>query len=114
MMPLPKRRRLLANRVPQRTPVPARAHSWLESLAKLVTVIGGVIAAVIALRTYDRSVDQSARELEWKRAEQARSIVDAMLKDEGWQAMTMLDWREGRLYEISPKKRVRIQPTDVP
>ena len=26
----------------------------------------------------------------------------------------MLDWREGRLYEISPKKNARIRPKDVP
>ena len=36
-----------------------------------------------------------------------------MLKDEGWDAMTMLDWEEGRIYETAPGMKVRILPTDV-
>ena len=37
-----------------------------------------------------------------------------MMADEGWQAMTMLDWEEGRDYEITPGTRVHILPRDVP
>ena len=37
----------------------------------------------------------------------ARTMVNTMLKDEGWQAMTMLDWPEGRIYEIAPGTKVR-------
>ena len=44
----------------------------------------------------------------------ARTLITAMMKDEGWQAMTMLDWEEGRDYEITPGTKVRILPRDVP
>ena len=44
----------------------------------------------------------------------ARTMINAMIEDVGWQAMTMLDWEEGRTYEIAPGTTVRIQPKDVP
>jgi len=59
-------------------------------------------------------VSQSIRELEWKQADMARTLINGMMNDEGWQAMTMLDWEEGRDYEISPGTRVHIFPRDVP
>ena len=43
----------------------------------------------------------------------ARTIVNGMLNDKGWDAMTMLDWEEGRTYEIAPGTKVRILPADV-
>ena len=42
------------------------------------------------------------------------NIVNSMMADDGWQAMTMLDWEEGRIYEIAPGIKVRILPRDVP
>jgi hypothetical protein len=59
-------------------------------------------------------VTQTIRELEWKQADMARTLVNNMIKDEGWQAMTMLDWEEGRSYEIAPGTKVHILPRDVP
>ena len=44
----------------------------------------------------------------------ARTMINAVMADEGWQAMTMLDWEEGRTYEIAPGMTVRIFPRDVP
>ena len=44
----------------------------------------------------------------------ARTLINGMMADEGWQAMTMLDWEEGRTYEIAPGTTVRILPRDVP
>ncbi len=44
----------------------------------------------------------------------ARTLVNGMLRDESWQAMAMLDWEEGRTYEIAPGTKVRILPHDVP
>jgi hypothetical protein len=44
----------------------------------------------------------------------ARTLVNGVMADEGWQAMTMLDWEEGRDYELAPGKRVHIVPVDVP
>jgi hypothetical protein len=43
----------------------------------------------------------------------ARTIISGMLNDEGWDAMSMLDWEEGRTYEIAPGTKVRILPSDV-
>ena len=44
----------------------------------------------------------------------ARTIINGMMSDQGWDAMTMLDWEEGRTYESRPGTRVRILPPDVP
>ena len=44
----------------------------------------------------------------------ARTVINGMMADEGWQAMTMLDWEEGRDYEDTPGTRVHIFPRDVP
>ena len=87
--------------------------SRLESIAKYGTIIGALVAATVGIGQCRRGVAQSVRELEWKQAEMARTIVDVMLKDEGWDAMSMLDWEEGRIYEIAPGMKVRILPTDV-
>ena len=37
-----------------------------------------------------------------------------LISPEGWQAMTMLDWEEGRTYGIAPGICVRVFPQDVP
>jgi hypothetical protein len=87
--------------------------SRLESIAKYGTIIGALVAATVGIGQCRRGVAQSVKELEWKQAEMARTIVDVMLKDEGWDAMSMLDWEEGRIYEITPGMNVRILPTDV-
>jgi hypothetical protein len=68
----------------------------------------------VGIGQYRRGVSQSMRELGWRQADMARTMINAMMKDEGWQAMTMLDWEEGRTYEIAPGTIVRILPKDVP
>jgi hypothetical protein len=85
----------------------------LESFAKYAAIVSALVAASVGIGQFRRGVSQSVRELEWKQAEMARTIVDLMLKDEGWDAMSMLDWEEGRIYEISPGMKVLILPTDV-
>ena len=88
--------------------------SRLESIWRYATIVSALVAAVVGIGQYRRGVSQSIRELEWRQAEMARTLVNAMMNDEGWQAMTMLDWEEGRTYEIAPGMRVRILPRDVP
>jgi len=87
--------------------------SRFENIAKYGAIIGALVAAAIGIGQYQRAVGQSVRELEWKQAEMARTIVALMLKDEGWDAMAMLDWQEGRTFEIAPGTKVRILPADV-
>ena len=87
--------------------------SRFDSIAKYGAIIGALVAAAIGIGQYQRAVTQSVRELEWKQAEMARTIIGVMLKDEGWDAMSMLDWEEGRIYEIAPGTKVRILPADV-
>ena len=38
----------------------------------------------------------------------ARTMINGMMRDESWQAMTMLAWAEGRTYEIEPGTTVEI------
>ena len=85
----------------------------LETFAKYAAVVSALVAANVGIAQFRRGVSQSVRELEWKQAEMARTIINSMLDDEGWDAMSMLDWEEGRTYEIAPGTKVRILPADV-
>ena len=85
----------------------------LETFAKYAAIVSAIVAASVGIGQFRRGVSQSVRELEWKQAEMARTIVNGMLNDEGWDAMSMLDWAEGRTYEIAPGTKVRILPADV-
>ena len=72
--------------------------SRLEWIGKYVAILSALVAASIGIAQFRRSVAQSERELEWKQAEMARTLTNAMMTDEGWQAVTMLDFVEGRTY----------------
>jgi hypothetical protein len=86
----------------------------LEWLGKYAAIVSALVAATVGIGQYRRGVSQSMRELEWKQADMARTMINGMMHDESWQAMTMLDWEEGRTYEIAPGTVVRILPKDVP
>jgi hypothetical protein len=86
----------------------------LEWIGKYAAVISALVAASIGIAQYRRAVSQSVRELEWKQAEMARTLINGLMNDESWQAMTMLDWEEGRDYEVTPGTKVHILPRDVP
>ena len=86
----------------------------LEWIAKYAAIISALVAATVGIANFRRGVSQSMRELEWRQADMARTMINAMINHEGWQAMTMLDWEEGRTYEIAPGMTVRILPQDVP
>ena len=86
----------------------------LEWIGKYAAIISALVAATVGIGQYRRGVSQSMRELEWKQADMARTMINGMMKDEGWQAMTMLDWEEGRTYEIAPGTNVHILPADIP
>ncbi len=86
----------------------------LEWIGKYAAILSALVAATVGIGQYRRGVSQSMRELEWKQADMARTMINGMMKDDGWQAMTMLDWEEGRDYEVAPGTRVHILPRDVP
>ena len=85
----------------------------LETFAKYAAVVSALVAASVGIGQFRWGVSQSVRELEWKQAEMARTIINSMLDDDGWDAMSMLDWAEGRIFEIAPGTKVRILPADV-
>ena len=86
----------------------------LEWIGKYAAILSALVAMAVGIGQYRRGVSQSMRELEWRQADMARTMINAMMNDQGWQAMTMLDWEEGRTYEIAPGTIVRILPKDVP
>jgi hypothetical protein len=86
----------------------------LEWIGKYAAILSAIVAMAVGIGQYRRGVSQSIRELEWRQADMARTLVNDMMNDEGWQAMTMLDWEEGRTYEIAPGKSVHVLPGDVP
>ena len=85
----------------------------LEWIGKYAAIFSALVAASIGIAQFRRSVAQSEWGLEWKQAEMARTLTNAMMNDEGWEAVTMLDFVEGRTYEIGPDTKVHIRPTDV-
>ena len=68
----------------------------LEWIAKYAAILSALVAMAVGIGQYRRGVSQSIRELEWRQADMARTMINGMMNDEGWQAMTMLDWEEGR------------------
>lgn len=86
----------------------------LEWIGKYAAIISALVAATVGIAQFRRGVSQSIKELEWKQAEMAQTLVKGMMADDGWQAMTMLDWDEGRTYELSTGTKVHIVPRDVP
>ena len=86
----------------------------IEWIGKYAAIISALVAATVGIGQFRRGVSQSIRELEWKQADMARTVINGMIKDDGWQAMTMLDWEEGRTYELAPGAKVHIFPRDVP
>ncbi len=91
-------------------PNPAR----LEWIGKYTAIFSALVAMAVGIGQYRRGVSQSIRELEWRQADMARTMINGLMNDAGWQAMTMLDWEEGRDYEVTPGTRVHILPRDVP
>ena len=87
--------------------------SIAETITKNAAVIGGLVTAIVAVVQLARGVSQSVREFEWKQAEQGRALTRTMVTDPGWDAMTMLDFSEGRTYEIAADTKVVIRPSDV-
>ena len=83
----------------------------LEWIGKYAAILSALVAMAVGIGQYRRGVSQSIKELEWRQADMARTMINAMMDDEGWQAMTMLDWEEGRTYEIAPGTNVRILRT---
>ena len=83
----------------------------LEWIGKYAAILSALVAMAVGIGQYRRGVSQSIRELEWKQAEMARTMINGMMNDEGWQAMTMLDWEEGRTYEIAPGTNSAHPPT---
>ena len=70
--------------------------SRLESMWRYATIVSAIVAATVGISQYRRGVSQSIRELEWRQADMARTLINVMMADEGWQAMTVLDWEKGR------------------
>ena len=83
----------------------------LEWIGKYTAILSALVATAVGIGQYRRGVSQSMRELEWKQADMARTMTNAMMNDEGWQAMTMLDWEEGRDYQITPGTSSAYPPT---
>jgi hypothetical protein len=78
----------------------------VESLVRLIGLIGGLIAVFTGIHQFWQSNQQNTRELRWKQAQQAREMIDKLVGDEGWKAMEMMDWDdEGRIYNIHGRKQ---------
>jgi hypothetical protein len=55
----------------------------LETFAKYAAVVSALVAASVGIGQFRWGVSQSVRELEWKQAEMARTIINSMLDDDG-------------------------------
>jgi hypothetical protein len=86
----------------------------IEFYSKVIGIVLGIIAAIVALVQFGQSLAQNRKELRWKQAALAREMVNKMLEDDGWEAMLMLDWVEqGREFEIKKGLRETIKGEDI-
>ena len=51
----------------------------LELIGRYAAIISALVAASVGIAQYRRGVSQSIRELEWKQAEMARTLVNGMI-----------------------------------
>jgi hypothetical protein len=56
----------------------------LEWIGKYAAILSALVAMAVGIGQYRRGVSQSMRELEWRQADMARTMITAMMKDEGW------------------------------
>jgi len=63
----------------------------------VVAVIGGLIAAFVAIRQLKSNTEQRKTELRWRQANAAKEIISD-IHSNYWakNAVTMLDWSEGK------------------
>jgi hypothetical protein len=75
-----------------------------------VAVIGGLIAAFVAIRQLKSNTEQRKTELRWRQANAAKEIIND-LHGNNWakSAVTMLDWSEGKhRFKFEEKDSVEI------
>ena len=53
----------------------------LESIAKYAAILSALVAMAVGIGQYRRGVSQSIRELEWKQADMARTLINGMMND---------------------------------
>ena len=51
----------------------------LEWIGKYAAILSALVAMAVGIGQYRRGVSQSIRELEWKQAEMARTLVNGMI-----------------------------------
>jgi hypothetical protein len=67
--------------------------SFLGAATSIVGVLGGLVAAYMAIVQFRRSTDQRREDLRWRRAEMAKTCVDEIRRDPlANSALKMLDW----------------------
>lgn len=79
-----------------------QTKDWIQVISWIVGVIGGLIAASIAIFQFGANRKQREEELRWQKANIAKQIVEDIHRNEyACQAVTMLDWSEGaHEYEV--------------
>ena len=65
----------------------------LEWMGKYAAILSALVATAVGIGQYRRGVSQSIRELEWKQAEMARTLIN------GWQRCSS-DWTTATNIEV--------------
>ena len=77
---------------------------YLQELAWLVAVAGGVFAIWKALKELQAARENSERDLRWRKAQAASAMLDQFYHDDIFRdALTMLDWN-GRPFMIDARQ----------
>jgi hypothetical protein len=84
----------------------ASLKDWIQLLVWIVGIAGALFGLYKAAYEIRENRKQRLAELQWKRANAAKELVDDIHKDQhAVHAVRMLDWcteKEGQEYEISP------------
>lgn len=86
---------------------------WIQALSWGVAIIGGLIAAFVAISQLKASTEQRKRELRWQQTKAGKELVDCLFDEpKSSKALTMID-SPGKSYQEIPGNDKAVQSQDV-
>jgi hypothetical protein len=87
---------------------------WIQVISWGVAIVGGLVAAIVALSQFAVSNKQRKRELRWQQAKAGKELIDEMFDDKkASEAMRMLDF-PGDEFSGIPSADKKVFLSDIP
>ncbi len=87
---------------------------WIQLVSWGVAIVGGLIAAFVAINQSRTNTKQRESELRWKQANLGRELVDEMFKTPAEKALLMVDYNDvGRTFDEIPEGEQSVFLADI-